>query len=1063
MSGDEVGSAYVSIGANMDEASLSAAKSKFSSAVSDMSSGVGGLKSSLGSELSASMSGLASSMGPVGGALSALGPAGIAAGAGIAVVGSALSSSVTTAAGFQQQMAGVAAIMGSSGAELQAMSDAAREAGATTQFSASQAAEALSYMAGAGWDSQQATAGLKDTLTLAAAGAMDLGQAGDLMTNTVAQFNLTATDSGRVANVLAAGASATNTSVSQLGAGMGVVGATAAAFGMSLESTTAALGSLSNAGIKGAEGGTALRGILASLATQTGPAADALAELGISAEQINPATVGVAEAMSLLNEKGMTATQAIKIFGRENVSAATYLAAHASSLDELETSITGTSKATEMAATQTATYEGAMGELSSAVEEAQIALGSVLLPVVTDTVQVFTAGITAVTDFGKSLYDAYADFQNWLSGVDSSFLELMGIDPEVAKRAGEEAAKNTAKSIAESNDLQKAPGGALSSPEAQDKVKDAAEKAGTTYADRFSELVKSGISKEIAGWMATDASGGMSDLMALALINAQTSVNGDDRNAAGITKTTLESGVEVELKYQTDDGMTRSTLMVNGEEVAGPVYGWGIESTIPELFEQADLGYNQGNILDLTDKLGSAALVQAKASIGVDLYTDVEQAEFKEQNEALWANFGDSTAQIISDNFDYISQSGSDDAKEAMNVILDAFAHPDATKYNEVEAAFQELSDKMLMPGQVENLAAAYQAKILPQITDIKEFCQQQGEDMGSTITDAFKGAILSDDERTLITAMKPMLDMLEKEAPEYFYKSGLPAIKAFVEAVESGMSAADLDKMWDAITGSAKKAGEDIAKNLADGTGMFFGDFQTQMHDWTEYVNSEGGFIGPTEFYDDYIQGTQSQAERAAAALANVEKIKLGVDVDTTQANEMLVEFTSKTRDVPTELDTTAADLDVLQLDATIMTAKIKPIIADISGAMDSIAALDAAASAPVTKYIYTQTVNSGSSGTGNWGSWIPRFANEGYVSRPTLAVIGDRPGGEYVVGANRFEAAASRMGAGQGVTINVTQNINGSGLSAAELERVLAKNNKELIFRAKSEIAHDWAKDKY
>ncbi|HPM26810.1 MAG TPA: phage tail tape measure protein [Methanothrix sp.] len=303
---------------------LGQARNEATNAVSGIE---GSFKSNLGAGLRDSMSGIASSMGPVGSALSAIGPAGIAAGAGIAVVGSALSSSVTTAAGFQQQMAGVAAIMGSSGAELQAMSNAAREAGASTQFSASQAAEALSYMAGAGWDSQQATAGLKDTLTMAAAGGMDLASAGDMMTNTISQFNLEATDSGRVANVLAAGAAETNTNISQLGGGLKEVGSTASAFGMSLESTTAALGSLSNAGIKGAEGGTALRGILAGLASQSGPAAEALAELGISAEQINPATVGVAEAMSLLNEKGMTATQALQIFGRENVSAATYLAA----------------------------------------------------------------------------------------------------------------------------------------------------------------------------------------------------------------------------------------------------------------------------------------------------------------------------------------------------------------------------------------------------------------------------------------------------------------------------------------------------------------------------------------------------------------------------------------------------------------------------------------------------------------------------------------------------------------------------------------------------------------
>jgi len=346
------------------------------------------------------------SLGPLGTVLGSLAsPMTLVAGGAMAL-GAALSSSVTVAGDFQQKMAGVNAIVGGSAADMQTLSNAAREAGASTSFSATQAADALGFMAGAGWNVSHSTAALKDTLTLASAGAMDLAQAGDLMTNTVSQFGLAATDAGRVSNVLAAGASATNTSVSQLGEGMKVVGATANAFGMGLESTTAALGLLSNAGIKGSEGGTALRGILASLATQTGPAAAALGELGLSTADVNPEMVSLSTSMSLLQSKGMTATQAIAIFGRENVSAATYMAANASSLSGLQTSITGTSKASEMAAIQTATYQGAMGGLSSAVEEAQIALGTALLPAITDGVGALTTGIVVVTEFGTSFAEA---------------------------------------------------------------------------------------------------------------------------------------------------------------------------------------------------------------------------------------------------------------------------------------------------------------------------------------------------------------------------------------------------------------------------------------------------------------------------------------------------------------------------------------------------------------------------------------------------------------------------------------------------------------------------------
>jgi len=111
----------------------------------------------------------------------------------------------------------------------------------------------------------------------------------------------------------------------------------------------------------------------------------------------------------------------------------------------------------------------------------------------------------------------------------------------------------------------------------------------------------------------------------LALINAQTRINGDDRNEAGIRSTTLENGLKVDLKYQTDDGQTMATLLVNGQEVAGPVYGWGIEKTLPELFRQAGQEYNQGNVFDLTDRLGNAAIWRATQTtdIVLDSFLDV--------------------------------------------------------------------------------------------------------------------------------------------------------------------------------------------------------------------------------------------------------------------------------------------------------------------------------------------------------------------------------------------------------------------------------------------------------
>lgn len=1108
------------------KSALGQARSEATSAVSGIE---GSFRSALGSGLKDSMSGIASSMGPIGGALSAIGPAGIAAGAGIAVVGSALSSSITTAAGFQQQMAGVAAIMGSSGSELQAMSNAAREAGASTQFSASQAAEALSYMAGAGWDSQQATAGLKDTLTLAAAGGMDLAQAGDMMTQTVAQFGLAAEDAGRVSNVLAAGASATNTSVSQLGQGMNVVGSTANAFGMSLESTTAALGSLSNAGLKGAEGGTALRGIIASLATQSGPAAEALAEIGVSAEEINPATVGVADAMALLQEKGMTATQAIQIFGRENVSAATYLAAHASSLDELETSITGTSKATEMSATMTDTYEGAMGELSSAVEEAQIALGSVLLPVVTEVVKAFTWGVSAATDFGKSIYELFSSDVS--GGIFGTNKQQQIIDEYEAKKAGEAAAEKIAEGITESDDLQAAPGEALGSPEALNKVGDAAKEAGTTYADRFSELVKFGISKEIAGWMATDLTGSLTDIMALDLINAQTKINGDDRNEAGLRKTTLKNGLEVELKYQTDDGQTRSTLLVNGQEVAGPVYGWGIEDTLPDLFRQAKLDYDKSNVLDLTNRLGDAAILRATDTreVVVDSFLDVSsgargeiQAAGQTIADAFARGLKPDKAQIdaaleslrnlkLYDPEDAKAQ-GADNAIAYLDALSDAIESYDEAKAKylvepdnerakddllKTKANLQDILDQnplnINLLGNVKK--EALDIDLSKAVSSMEELKKVAGTDymefMRNTWQPALQGEIdwYADAWHSGVIEMQRQSadylgDLVNKarEMPDLFTGQQIEALRDYAKGI------IDVGEALDRLNGKAETASASLGKLAEAPKAASVGYNQLQkavedcesclMSDFGAWQEAQENLFNPSyigqggQAYLDWKNTVVGAANEAAmamravggAALGSVgqtpQSIPVSVKLDTSAATSALSEFegTAK-KDVqkPLTIDSSGATAKITEVDSAAKQSVIKPLTIDSSGAMAAIAAINAAASAPVTKTVYVQEVSLGGSGGGSGGggfgySLPPIFmARGGYVSRPTLAVIGEA-GPEWVVPEESMAKGLSRMGGGGDVNITINSPITGGG---QDIEALLAQRNKDLVAEITEQIA--------
>jgi TP901 family phage tail tape measure protein len=328
----------------------------------------------------------------------------VALGAG--AVGAGLSAAVNVAASFESAMSRVGSVSGASAADQQRMSDAAREAGASTVFSASQAADAMYFLASSGMTVDQQIASLGQTLNLASAGGLDLAKSAEVMTSTLAQFSLGAEQSGRVANVFAAASAATNTDVTQLGDAMKNAGPMAAAVGMTVEEAAASIGVFSNSGVKGAEAGTALKSILGSLLGPTKTAAGALAEMGLSVDDVNPSMHSYGEIMATLNEKHMTAAQSVDIFGKEMASSGLIAVNGAKSYEDITQKITGTNKAAEMSAQMTNNMNGAWAEFTSAAEEAGISLGSVLLPVITDTIKFMTEGVEVATAFGKKMYEA---------------------------------------------------------------------------------------------------------------------------------------------------------------------------------------------------------------------------------------------------------------------------------------------------------------------------------------------------------------------------------------------------------------------------------------------------------------------------------------------------------------------------------------------------------------------------------------------------------------------------------------------------------------------------------
>lgn len=194
---------------------------------------------------------------------------------------------VKTTADFDESMSKVKAISGATGEQFDDLRDKAREMGATTQFSASEAADAMTYMAMAGWKTEDMLGGVEGIMNLAAASGEELATTSDIVTDALTAFGKSADDAGKLADIMAAASSNANTNVSMLGESFKYVGATAGAMGFSMEDTNIALGLMANAGIKGSAAGNSLKNAMVNLTKPTKQQAEAMKALGwISTETI---------------------------------------------------------------------------------------------------------------------------------------------------------------------------------------------------------------------------------------------------------------------------------------------------------------------------------------------------------------------------------------------------------------------------------------------------------------------------------------------------------------------------------------------------------------------------------------------------------------------------------------------------------------------------------------------------------------------------------------------------------------------------------------------------------
>lgn len=322
------------------------------------------------------------------------------AGKSMTSAGSTLTKTVTTpvlglgtaavkvTSDFESAMSKVSAISGATGGDLDALNKKAQEMGAKTKFSATESAEAFTYMAMAGWKTEDMLSGIDGIMSLAAADGLDLATTSDIVTDALTAFGLSASDSGHFADVLAKASSNANTNVSMLGESFKYAAPVAGALGYSAEDTAIALGLMANAGIKGSQGGTALRGSLTRLIKPTDDAAALMEQYGLSMTNADGSMKSLGEVMNMLRDKlgGLTEAEqaqvAAQIFGQEAMSGMlAIINASDSDYAKLTDAIyDADGAAQQMADTMLDNLSGQLTLLKSALEGLAIQFGEILMP-----------------------------------------------------------------------------------------------------------------------------------------------------------------------------------------------------------------------------------------------------------------------------------------------------------------------------------------------------------------------------------------------------------------------------------------------------------------------------------------------------------------------------------------------------------------------------------------------------------------------------------------------------------------------------------------------------------
>ncbi|HHT2660981.1 TPA: phage tail tape measure protein [Citrobacter freundii] len=309
--------------------------------------------------------------------------------AGFAGAGLSLGTIISTTRQYSQSLSDLQAITGATSAQMKLYDQAAQEMGRTTEYSASQAAEAIKLMASAKPELLSTSAGLtaatKSALTLAQAAGTTLPDATRTLALSLNQFGAGASEADRYINVLAAGAKFGSSEIADTAAAIKNGGVAAAQAGVGFETLNAAIQVLAEREVKGGEAGTALRNVILNLEKGTD-------------KTLKPSVVGLSQALENLAGKNLSTRQAVKLFGVENLSAASILVQNREKVESLTAALTGTQTAHEQAEIRVNNLNGDLLSLTSAFEGLIIKVGQSGNGPLRSGVQTVTDAINGLTD-----------------------------------------------------------------------------------------------------------------------------------------------------------------------------------------------------------------------------------------------------------------------------------------------------------------------------------------------------------------------------------------------------------------------------------------------------------------------------------------------------------------------------------------------------------------------------------------------------------------------------------------------------------------------------------------